>query len=271
MGTTKVQGLNGFQLKLMALILMTFDHIHQMFSYTGNIPIVFKWTGRIVAPIFMFLIIEGYIHTRSKGKYMIKLYIGSVVMNIGNYLMAEYFPRADGFLINNNIFSTFLMVTIYMVIVDYFKKSLSDKDLSKKILSFILFIIPLAVGSIILSIASVSSLAFLKYIIPNIYLVEGGPLMVVLGVILYLTKDNLYKQIHAYVIFSLSILVGSAMEGNFDIKQLFLENYQWMMIFSVPFFKLYNGERGRGLKYLFYVFYPLHIYSFYMISCSLMS
>lgn len=270
METTKTQGLNSFQLKLMALILMAFDHIHQFFSYTGKIPIVFKWTGRISAPIFMFLIVEGYVHTRSKKKYMLKLYIGSLIMSIGNYLMAEYLPRADGFLINNNIFSTFLMMTMYMAIVDSLKKSTYEKDTSRKALSLIFLIMPFVVGSAILSIASVSTLAFLKYIIPNIYLVEGGPLLVALGVILYITKDDLYKQIQAYIIFSLSILVGSAMEGSFNIKQLFMDNYQWMMIFAIPFFKLYNGEKGKGYKYLFYVFYPVHIYLFYVISCSLM-
>ena len=157
------------------------------------------------------------------------------------------------------------------IIVDSLKRSIYEKDTSKKALSLIFLIVPFVVGSAVLSIASVSSLAFLKYIIPNIYLVEGGPLMVALGVILYLTKDDLHKQVQSYIIFSLFILIASAMEGSFNVEQLFMENYQWMMIFAVPFFKLYNGAKGRGYKYLFYVFYPVHIYLFYLISCSLMN
>lgn len=270
METTKTQGLNSFQLKLIALALMVFDHIHEFFSYTGNIPIVFKWVGRISAPIFMFLIVEGYRHTRSKRKYILKLYIGSLVMSLGNYMMSIYLPRSDGFLINNNIFSTFVMMVIYMRIIDFLRKSISEKDVPKIALSIMFIIMPFVIGLAIISIASVTVFDFLKYIIPNIYLVEGGPILVALGVIFYITKDSLYKMIQAYTIFSLSILFGSILEGKFNIKQIFMENYQWMMVFSIPFFKLYNGEKGKGFKYLFYVFYPAHIYLFYVISYYLM-
>ncbi|OQY85353.1 MAG: hypothetical protein B6D40_03740, partial [Anaerolineae bacterium UTCFX3] len=42
--------------------------------------------------------------------------------------------------------------------------------------------------------------------------------------------------------------------------------YQWMMIAALPFIMLYNGERGRySLKYLFYTFYPLHIWILYIV------
>ena len=266
MGKLKQKGLNSFELKLTGLILMVFDHIHEFFTFTGNIPIVFTWLGRVVAPIFMFLTVEGYTHTRSKKKYMLRLYIGSLVMYFGNYIIPKLLPRADGFTINNNIFSTLLMMVIYMVIIDYLIASFKEKDITKITLSILFTIIPFILGSSITTIADVTNLDFLKYIIPNIYLVEGGPVLILLGVIFYLTRDNLYKLIQSYIIFSLALFLGSLLESMFDIKELFLVHFQWMMIFSAFFFKAYNGEKGRGLKYLFYIFYPVHIYLLYIVS-----
>lgn len=267
----KQKGLNSFQLKLTGLILMVFDHIYEFFSFTGDIPIVFTWFGRIVAPIFMFLTVEGYMHTRSKRKYMLRLYIGSLIMYFGNYIIPKLLPRADAFMINNNIFSTLLMMVIYMLILDYLTIALKEKDVVKITLSALFIIIPFVLGSSMISIANVTNLDFLKYILPNIYLVEGGPVLVLLGIIFYITRNDLYKLIESYLIFSLVLLLGSTIESKFSIKDLFLENFQWMMVFSILFFKAYNGEKGRGLKYLFYIFYPTHIYLLYILSVFVMN
>ena len=56
--------LSGFQLKYIALIAMVFDHIHYFFDYTGKIPIWFTMIGRLAAPLFLFAVIEGFVHTR---------------------------------------------------------------------------------------------------------------------------------------------------------------------------------------------------------------
>ncbi len=266
METLKQRGLNSFQLKLIGLILMTFDHIHEFFSFTGQVPIAFKWLGRVVAPIFMFLIVEGYTHTRSKKKYMLKLYIGSLVMNIGNHLFLKYLPRADGFTIENNIFSTLLMIVIYMFIIDCLRASIKQQDKSRIVLSVLFIIMPFVIGQTMISITNVTNLDFLNYIIPNIFLVEGGPVLVVLGLVFYVTKDNIYKLIQSYLIFSIALLFGSFAESDFNIRSLFFDNYQWMMVFAIFFFRMYNGEKGKGFKYLFYIFYPVHIYLLYTIS-----
>ena len=36
--------------------------------------------------------------------------------------------------------------------------------------------------------------------------------------------------------------------------------YQWMMVFAVLPLACYNGVRGSAPRWLFYVFYPAHIY-----------
>ncbi|KHF06051.1 conjugal transfer protein TraX, partial [Vibrio parahaemolyticus] len=87
----KEKGLTGFQLKLIGLFLMIFDHIHEMFGFPSNIPVAFNWVGRIVAPIFIFMTVQGFIHTRNRKKYAIRLYIGSGLINWGNFIIPTYF------------------------------------------------------------------------------------------------------------------------------------------------------------------------------------
>lgn len=54
--------------------------------------------------------------------------------------------------------------------------------------------------------------------------------------------------------------------GGFDLQNLFILNNQWFMIFSLPIMLLYNREKGRGMKALFYIYYPAHIYLFAVIA-----
>ena len=74
--------LSGFQLKYIALITMVFDHIHYFFDYTGKIPIWFAMIGRLAAPLFLFCVIEGFIHTHNRKKYFLKIYSLAIVMGL---------------------------------------------------------------------------------------------------------------------------------------------------------------------------------------------
>ena len=46
-----------------------------------------------------------------------------------------------------------------------------------------------------------------------------------------------------------------------------LEAYEWMGAGAALIMLLYNGQRGRGIKNFFYVFYPAHVYILYILSC----
>ncbi len=84
---------------------------------------------------------------------------------------------------------------------------------------------------------------------------------------MYLFRDKKKVLIIIYSILSIVIMLTG---GDTSIHGFLFSNYQWMMIFAVPLLYLYNGKKGRGMKYLFYVFYPAHIYIFYIISVYIM-
>ncbi|MBQ5325778.1 MAG: TraX protein, partial [Oscillospiraceae bacterium] len=43
------------------------------------------------------------------------------------------------------------------------------------------------------------------------------------------------------------------------LQLLFRHSIQWLQILALPVMLMYNGRKGMGLKYLFYIYYPLHI------------
>lgn len=64
----KEVGLNGNQLKLIAIIAMTADHLTWTIcpGYSASLPVILLHIcGRLTAPIMWFFIAEGYYHTRS--------------------------------------------------------------------------------------------------------------------------------------------------------------------------------------------------------------
>ena len=70
LNTQKQTGLTGNQLKVLAMIFMTCDHVGlQLFPQTGFL----RWIGRMALPIYAFLIAEGCRHTRSRKRYLLRL------------------------------------------------------------------------------------------------------------------------------------------------------------------------------------------------------
>jgi len=270
----KNKNLNITQLKLVAMTLMVLDHTYEFFSYTNLIPIWFTWIGRLVFPIFMFTMSEGFYYTKSKEKYMLRLYTASALMGIFNYLIVAIFPRVDGFSILNNIFGTFFITVFYLYFIEKLKENKSN---DKSILSVIAVMVVPILLSIIPALINFISYKFefnissgifvlINGLIPSPLFVEGGPFVVILGIIIYNLRHNRTKQVIVYVVICLSLYTG----GGFNIQNLLYVNYQWMMVFSALFMLFYNENKGKGYKYLFYLFYPIHIYIIYIISVIIM-
>ena len=67
-------------------------------------------------------------------------------------------------------------------------------------------------------------------------------------------------QLTAYVVSCLVLYLTPILLLNGSLVTLLFTYYQWMMVFAAIPLAMYNGERGNSPRWLFYWFYPAHVY-----------
>ncbi len=259
-------------LKWTALILMVIDHLGEFFPQ--SIPLWFRWLGRLSAPLFLFCLAKGLEKTRSRKKYLKRLWIGSAVMGTGNFLLMLSFPAAP-VKISNNIFSTMVLIATCIWIIESFRdNSMREDRLKNPKGALIIFAAAQVISFIVCGAAMQFGISLENLIcgfLPNFFYCEGGIGVVLLGLILYYWGKEPKKLCLSYGIYSgLEFLSSFLLAVQFQIYgAIFQYFYQWMMIFSLPFMLSYNGQKGKGGKAVsrfFYIFYPLHIWLFFLLS-----
>lgn len=228
--------INAFELKVFALIVMLFDHLREFFPHI--FPIWIHPVSRVVSPIFAFLVVEGLFHTRNKLKYNLRLIGWAVFMQAGDTLI-NMALKSKEVAVTNNIFLTLALGLTIINLIEYSKQ----KHFAKKLIILLVAII----------------------LIPLAPFTEGGISVIPFILITYFFRGNKKKQIIGYVIlflvlFSLSYAPYPTTKETIDMLMF---NSDFLFILAVPFILLYNGERGlnnKFSKYLFYVFYPLHLW-----------
>ena len=82
------KGLSGSALKIIALVSMTMDHIAYYLMEHGSLMYdLMRTVGRMAFPIFAFLLVEGYGHTRSTRKYALSLLAFALISEIPWWLL----------------------------------------------------------------------------------------------------------------------------------------------------------------------------------------
>jgi len=253
--------LTGFDLKIIGIIFMVVDHVKTYLGPFIGLPAWVSLLGRFVAPLFVFLMIEGFYYTRDRKKYFIHLFIGGVLMH-GINIMHNIFVKGSfanpytgefdifSLLQGQNIFMTLALLLLFIWGIDTLR--FTNLKFGKKTL--------LALGLFLL--------------IPFIFISEGGIYELIMGLIFYFFRGNI-KNIVITVILFTSILFAHTLYNYFSIEgigtlyQVLTFSNEYMMISVLPFIYLYNGKRGGNgsvwQKELFYYFYPIHLIIIYLV------
>ena len=217
----------GNQLKIIAAIAMTIDHIGRyLFPKLTILQII----GRLAYPIFAYMIAEGFEHTQNRKKYLLRMVVMAVFLQLiyGMVIKSMY----------QCIFVTFSLSIALCMAADKVTKCNNP-------LNFTLFAL------------SVVGVWFVTNTLPGIlnktdFWIDYGFFGVMLPVMVFMAKTKPDKLITFVVMLCLLWADCGYIQG--------------YALAAVPLIALYNGERGkRGMKNFFYIFYPIHMAIIYLI------
>lgn len=222
------------KLKWLALISMTIDHIGVFLIPEDQILYVyFRIIGRLAFPIFAFLIAQGFLHTKNIKKYILRLLSLAIVvefMLLMFYLIYDVNMTHIPFLPNR----LYLFNIVWMLLLGLFGLIILKKNSELSV--------PILLVMLIFS-------QFLAY---GFY---GFGLIIVFGVFKNY-KDQMKYAIPLTIVYSIMPLLDG---NNISYVQLF-------SLIPLGILYFYNQKRGYNQKYLFYVYYPLHILILFLIS-----
>ncbi len=107
-------------------------------------------------------------------------------MAIGNQIINNVFSHPEGAIIINNIFSTLFLIAIYLQAIEFIKKFRKEKEIKYFIIGLLMIIIPIILGIFTVALlfkVTNRVIALFMILVPVPFLVEGGPIWIVLGII----------------------------------------------------------------------------------------
>ena len=243
MGKTRPFDLSSASLHILAMVFMLCDHLWAT-VIPGN-----QWltcVGRLAFPIFAFLIAEGYTHTRSVRRYMLRLLLSALIAEIPFNLMCAGTPFYP---FHQNVLWTLLMG---LCLIHLNELARSKGKLWLRILT--------AAGTLLFGFA----LGFLTMV--DYY---GAGVLTVLVFYFFRGRKwwNFLAQIAALYYLNVEVLGGLYFEvslfgQNFEIVQ------QGLALLSLLPIWLYRGRQGhssKAFRALCYGFYPAHMLALYLI------
>ncbi|GHT64781.1 conjugal transfer protein TraX [Spirochaetia bacterium] len=249
MNISKVNNANGItsnKIKLLAIIAMTIDHCAWTFfpGFRTDWIIILHIIGRITAPIMIYFIAEGCHYTKNIKRYIFRLFILAIFSHFAYKLLLtpgnlkninsdmpfyyNFIPFKTGIFDQTSVIWAYLLGVIALA-VDAKKINISKEWLKPIIITICFF------GAFIADWSTPAALAIF-YIGKN----HGNFKRQMLWLMGLITA-----YVIVYMIF-INIIYGII---------------QFFIFLAIPILNRYNGERGKwkGMKWFFYVYYPLHL------------
>lgn len=234
--------INGFQLKVIALISMTVDHIAGVLFAIGEYNVFDVGTatdqmiyfyaraiGRIAFPLFAFLLVEGFVHTKNFKKYILRVFIFAIISQIPyNLAFGDTIFYMERFLpsfLFGNVLWTFFFGLIMMYLLEKVEKK-----------GFNVFI-----------------RIILYFLVVGVFAIFGRILLIDRHEYGIITIGTFYLLRKIRINQALSALIT------------LIPQQPFLAYASIPLIILYNGNKGKSSKFLFYIFYPLHLLILYLI------
>ncbi|MBR2131149.1 MAG: conjugal transfer protein TraX [Oscillospiraceae bacterium] len=224
-------------LHIIAMVCMLCDHLW------GTVVAGNDWmtcVGRISFPIFAFMIVEGYFHTKNLKKYVGRLLLFAVVSEIPfNLAMGSslFYP------IHQNVLWSFL---ISIALIHWNERARKTKKLWKQI----------TVGCASVLVGCVVG------IITMVDYYHAGILTVL--VFYFFRGKNWWNHVGQLICLwyiNLELLGGYGYEIQLLGETYFFARQGFALLALVPIW-LYHGRQGyhsKPLQYLYYAFYPVHL------------
>lgn len=175
----------------------------------------------------------------------------SLFMTFFSYTVDAVFVSQNGYG-NHNIFLSMFLVGVLISTVELYQK---DRKKGAVLLGAIAFVqlLYFLMPNIIPFTRNLSG-DLLTGIVPNLALNEYGFSFVVLGVLMYFLKEKKDLFCVMYILFCISQFSIEMFESGG------IGATQWLMVLVLPLMLGYNNQKGPGMKYFFYIFYPAHTF-----------
>jgi len=243
---------NAYQLKWIAMLGMALHHA--LYPWQEVMPlwlmIPLYAVGGLAFPILGYFVVEGYKHTSDLKRYILRLVIFGTIA-IPFYMLA---------------LGVFRFNIMFAIVVSLLVLALYDKLKSKVIFwgIFILLSIPMLMffdwvffGPLVVMLYHLIKNETTRRLVPGFV---AALLWLTLSLFAFwglsVINPLLYTEYAGYVIPQRDMIYS--MMGNTKVvtSSLF---FPLFCIAGAILIKNYNGERGKKTKWLFYVFYPVHL------------